>query len=331
MSKSTIVIIAVLFMCGSAHAGHVLKQVQVPGLNRVELQFDGPIRENQIKTEFIRDIVQVNLNNVVVYPAKILTSNQGNLTKVFAYQYTPKQVRCRLSVKGTAESYKNRVKIKVQGKTVVVQILDSKGSPDQITMSAAAPKVEISGEGQSMLDKILNKPEAVSATAAASETVSKKESKEPIKMAKPLPSPLKSFAWLGVLLLGFFGMALILRKIKSKGMSASLTKWTGMKFGKQAQVIEMVANQYLGPKKSISVVRVRGRLLVLGVSEESISLITELQSEDEIDSMLDQEETKSAPRFVTAAPLKPTAPVSSPSAGSFRDEIRRKMEGMKSL
>jgi hypothetical protein len=49
-------------------------------------------------------------------------------------------------------------------------------------------------------------------------------------------------------------------------------------------MIEVVATHYLGPKKSIHVVRVAGRTLVLGVSDGSINLITEFQGEAPADA-----------------------------------------------
>jgi flagellar protein FliO/FliZ len=50
--------------------------------------------------------------------------------------------------------------------------------------------------------------------------------------------------------------------------------------GRDGSMIEVLSTHYLGPKKSIAVVRVAGRLLVLGVSSDSINLITQLSGED---------------------------------------------------
>ena len=338
----------------AAQAGQVLKNIQILSPLRVELQFDEPVKESQLNTEYVRDIIQVNLNNVVVYPAKILTQSKAELSKVFAYQYTPKQVRCRLSMRGNAENYKGKFKTKVSGKSVILTFTGSTAAQEDtitVTKSAPAPaqSAEISAEGQSMLGKIFKSETAAAATTQAatpserqvvkqpvqsgnSETVSR-EAPAPIKFAKPLPSPLKSFAWLGVIIVVLLGTLAGVKKMRSKGMSSSLLKFTRAKFGGKEPLIEMVANQYLGPKKSISVVRVKGRLLVLGVSDESIQLITELGSEDEIDSMLEGVDLAPTPK---AAPMRMTQTgpeVKAPSqpVSNFRDEIRKRMEGMKTL
>lgn len=55
--------------------------------------------------------------------------------------------------------------------------------------------------------------------------------------------------------------------------------------GRNQRMIEVLSTHYLGPKKSIAVVRVAGRVLVLGVSNESINLITQLSGEDAAESI----------------------------------------------
>ena len=93
-----------------------LKQVQVSNGSQIDLLFDGKVQKSQIRTEYLGDIIQLSIQDVSVYPAKISSVNGGELTKVFAYQYAPKLVRCRLSVKGKAEDYKDKLEIKAQRK-----------------------------------------------------------------------------------------------------------------------------------------------------------------------------------------------------------------------
>src|SRR5258708_1989943 len=99
-----------------------LKKVQVTDHSQVDLIFDDKVYARQIKTEFVNDIIQLSLNDVSVYPAKITSISGAELTKVFAYQYAPKLVRCRFSVKGKADDFKNRISIKASGKIVTVRI-----------------------------------------------------------------------------------------------------------------------------------------------------------------------------------------------------------------
>src|SRR5437868_4850027 len=101
----------VFLIAQPAWALTTLKQVQISNGTQIDLLFDGRISKNQIRTEFFGDVVQINLMDVSVYPAKISTVSGGPLTKIFAYQYAPKLVRCRLSVKGKAEEFRNRLSI----------------------------------------------------------------------------------------------------------------------------------------------------------------------------------------------------------------------------
>src|SRR4051794_31621528 len=102
------VLLAVMipWAASSALGSTNLKSVQVSGGSRVDLLFDGKITRGQIKTEFFNDVIQLSLTDAAIYPAKISSVTGGELTKVFAYQYAPKLVRCRLSVKGKAEDFR---------------------------------------------------------------------------------------------------------------------------------------------------------------------------------------------------------------------------------
>jgi hypothetical protein len=129
-------------------------------------------------------------------------------------------------------------------------------------------------------------------------------------------------------------------------------------------MIEVVATHYLGPKKSIQVVRVAGRTLVLGVSDGSINLITEFQGEAPVDAaaaavIQPQARTETAPAagdFLAALgeelaqesggkpgmgagaqaagpalPVMPTGSAAPTSRERARDRIRSRLEGMKQL
>src|SRR5262249_32274810 len=108
---------------------------------------------------------------------------------------------------------------------------------------------------------------------------------------------------------------------------------------------------YLGPKKSIAVVRIQGRLLVVGITNENINLISQLE-----DAMMDESEAVSADNsqfqfekemeLLSGAMANPkskaapvtTASVTGPSVfgnlipdSGVRNRIRSKLEGMKKI
>ncbi len=64
----------------------------------------------------------------------------------------------------------------------------------------------------------------------------------------------------------------------------------------QKEAVTLVAQTYLGPKKNISVFQFRNKLLVVGVSDSSMTLLTEIDTDEYRDTHFKQvlEEKKSA-------------------------------------
>jgi flagellar biogenesis protein FliO len=322
----------------AAHAVTALKQVQVSNGSQIDLLFDGKVQKGQIRTEFVNDIIQLSIQDASVYPAKISAVNGGNLTKIFAYQYAPKLVRCRLTVKGKAEDYKDKLEIKAGGRILTIRMEGAAAAAKTAQKPAPAPN-EPDAEERALLSRVMAgaaAPDAAQAQggaqAAAAATKEKEKDKEhakakdkdsittssaatstenlPVKLtgegsaklggAKPLPSPLKAFGKMGIVL-GIFGLlALGLRRYarsrsdsriaSPSALTAAATQGGWLSAlgqiakkglgGRNTRMIEVLSTHYLGPKKSIAVVRVADRVLVLGVSNESINLITQLSGED---------------------------------------------------
>ncbi len=293
-----------------------IKNVQISEGSQVDLLLDGKISPSQIRTEFVNDIVQLSLSDVSVYPAKISSVSGGDLSKIFVYQYAPKLVRFRLTVKGKAENYQKRISVKTNGKILTVRILPAAGAEIAETKVANDKKNTASldeVEEKALLERVLRapiaalkgetKPEKADAKIEAksengSDHGGNDESKKSTRKSvsgktqnshqalaggKPLPGLGKTFGMLA-LVIGLFGaVALGFRRLKagtgSKALSSSVSRWVKSSMGKKEKMIEVVATHYLGPKKSIAMVRVAGQTLVLGVSDGAINLITQLSAE----------------------------------------------------
>ena len=332
-----------------------LRQVQTVSGNQIHLLFDREIDKSQIKKEYFRDIVQLSLSNTSVYPAKIISVDGSPVSKVFAYQYTPNLVRCRLTVNGKAEDYENRVSVEVKGRSMIITVANPVVS-DQITTQAAQktkpaaapvaeaavaqrPSVKDDPETKKILERVLAK-EGVK-TPKAEAIVTKEPAAE--------QSPIRSFIWLGASALGFLLLAFMIRKFKGSSLKNRLAnngrfanvigKLTGGAILRKPKMIEVVANHYLGPKKSIAVVKIQGRALVVGITDENINLITRF--EEEFTSELDMDEGSSplsgagataagTARFGDLLKSEVTSSVRTPTL-SAREQIRRKMEGLKNL
>jgi flagellar protein FliO/FliZ len=63
------------------------------------------------------------------------------------------------------------------------------------------------------------------------------------------------------------------------------------------KMIRVLANQYMGMKKSISLVQVPGAILVIGISGDSIHLLTQIEDKDILDQIQKEETGLIAPSF----------------------------------
>jgi flagellar biogenesis protein FliO len=302
-----------------AHALNTLKRIQVVEGDRVELHFDGKVDLNQVRTEYKQDIIQLSLEETAVYPAKIQSAQGPELTKVFAYQYTPKLTRCRFTVKGEAENYRDRVELKADGKVLLLRISDAAKKAAQADAGERRPTAKASAvpapreaegaavevEDRALLSRIMNGGETKEAAAGEKaekfEKVEKVERNDertkerrsgrdiatarseagrPLTGGKPLPSPLRPLASLAGLLALLGGVFWLVRRTgrleNHKGFGRLAKSFAKLGLGSRGRMIEVLQTHHLGPKKSISVVKVGGRTLVLGITSESINLIAQL-------------------------------------------------------
>lgn len=373
--------IAVFLIVKPVWAVTQLKKVQVTDHSHVDLLFDAKISKAQIKTEYINEIVQVSVTDVSVYPPKILSVTGSELTKVFAYQYGPKLARFRFSVKGKAENYKDKINLKLDGKLLTVAIGNSPEvsksaiaeAKDSIAQTSAAPALSIKKEAptelnsseKELLEKVMKgSPSAPSNTADEDTSHSKKESKndsksEKVRLGRPETktslSPIRPIAT-SLLFLSIVGMIIffVVKKAGQKSNSSLGASFKGLSAGKSVfgrilkaglggngQMIEVLANHHLGPKKSISVVKISGKVLVLGVTDENINLISQLE-DGEQDSWTEgptepvtpsTRGTIAQPNSINAYPNAKFNDLLMKESGkpSLRAQIKSRTEGLKPL
>jgi flagellar protein FliO/FliZ len=66
--------------------------------------------------------------------------------------------------------------------------------------------------------------------------------------------------------------------------------------GSKEQLIKVIASQYIGIKKNICLVEIPGSILVVGVSNDNISLLTKIEDEIALE-VLHQANSRLAPSF----------------------------------
>lgn len=269
--------------CASAIT--TLKKIETQEGMQVVLHFDQPVSIKQVQKEFFRDVIQLSLSNVSIYPPKMMSLSGREISKIFAYQYSPKLVRFRLTVKGEAQKFQKRFELKSKGKTLSVRIAEIVA--DKVALNAAAPAPAVKQamppstqspmtvDEKQLLERIVKNPSPVqsqTAPEAASKT-------KPLARGKPLASPWKPI-FMFFFVFGVFGVGVLFFKNKLRS-TRWLKPFERLGLTKNNKMLEVVSTHYLGPKKSIVVIRVAKKLLVLGVSNESISLISQFASGNE--------------------------------------------------
>jgi flagellar biogenesis protein FliO len=338
-----------------------LKRVQVADGSRVALVFDGNVDLSKIKTEFFNEIIQLSMSDVSVYPAKISSVAGTDLAKVFAYQYAPGLTRCRFTVRGKAEDYKGTLKLQPNGKMLTIEIAQKAAQTAMVPVPAPAPEpvAVVSARTQEAAIAKADPVEKTEAKSPAKEA--KAAASKPLAGGKPLPSPWRAFSVLGGIVTLLLALAWLIRRARGDRVSnhakfprfaKNLMKKFGQPGDSPMTSIQVVATHALGPKKSISVVRVAGRTLVLGVTDDAINLISELADSASADDIVAEAVLREQPRAEAPAPrASRSVPAGAVAAGpavfadifqmaaekpaahqvSNRSKIRSRLEGMKEL
>lgn len=101
-----------------------------------------------------------------------------------------------------------------------------------------------------------------------------------------VPSLMKIISALVVVLVAIYLSVFLLKKTMGKKFSGN----------KKLDSLEVIETTYVAPKKTISLVRVGNKSVLVGVTEQNISMLTELTTE-ETDEILAGEQVGSAPVY----------------------------------
>ena len=332
-------------------ASLTVRDIQIVGKNQIEISMDGVAPKGSFEVDYVRDIVQFSIQNATIYPAKIVHSDSqaaGSVfSKVFAYQYAPNLVRIRFSIDGRADDFKGKVKWVQKGKQVSVQFQD-------LGISKQNVKANPIDQERSLLAKVLgrDKPAPVEVEKVKeSEKQPEKQVEKPILSERKNSTPshlnnnslvnnsasglgaqnvslggqksgssmLRSFLAMFAIV-GGLGLFLIYVKRKQSGVQAKkigdswFSNLLPQSMKKQKSFIEVMGQHSLGPKQSIVVIRIRGQQFVLGVTQDSVQLITQLDADEaEVDLLGDPAVNESIGKMFgakpTVAPVVKAAPV----------------------
>ena len=324
-------LVAILPHLTLAHLKHVkpvrdeivIKDFIVKSPDQFEIVFnkkpDLKIIKHFIQVEWMKDILQFTFTPASIYPAQIKPLEDSLIQKAFIYQYAPHVVRCRFSLKQSADTLKDKTHWEWNLNRFILSIgpLTAQASP-LIEKQALTPVVgskallqdqEQNAEGEELREGLavglgVVKPDP---SLVALAQVPQELKKDLVTDATPFEGvsrevshevslgqngkgsqsvlALKLFLKLGIVFLIFGGCVFLFKKFglaserlakKHPFFKFLLTRFKTNLF-ETSQWVQVVARQPLDPKKSLLVVRVSGRLLLLGVTSEKISLLSSLE------------------------------------------------------
>ncbi len=231
----------------------------------VEYIFDQKVPDTY-SLEFINSTIQVDLSGAELANKKRFTSIEDERVKnLYTYQLKDDLLRMRINYKEqfTAEDFKERVSVNLFDNRMIVEVKDGRGAmPEKVTK----PIFEKNALKVSAADFSEPKPKAIAKTDE-----NKKEYEIPVFLkTEPKKAKAKSSFWkrllysLGILavlsVFGFFG----------------LRQWKKSRIANPGTSIKVITQHYLGPKKSLAVVRIAGESILIGVTDHTITHIKDL-------------------------------------------------------
>lgn len=335
----------------------IRQQLLSDGALAIDFVLSSKVTEDLVTLDFQRNFIQVSLKGVSAFPARTQKLNHELTEKVFTYQYQPDLARARVLLKTQAnalkdtsswETTKEGFRILVRGaKTAAVDAVKTRASSTTTTVSTS----EDASEAQAVKEILeQSKGAAKGETTAASSAVAKPE--KPVNSedmplfsgangapssidAKSKDSPgSKIFASL-LLVIGIIGAGSLAFK------KFALGKGIGLGFQRQGKMIEVVANQSVGAKKSVAIIKVLDQYMVVGMAGDGMSLLANLGNNVNLEKYMDEGGTGAtfSDTFQTAltdSPEQQSKVTSSiqkatVAGANIRASIKKRMEGFKPL
>lgn len=320
-----------------------------------ELKFNQVVQADTLNVQFINETVQIDIPGVN-FPEgqKSVRVNNPMVKNVYTYQLENNQgIRSRIIYKGiAADTFKDAIQVFADGQTLKV-VIGSHPKEEPVPVAAPAKKVEAAAapavskedaimavtpptliqEGKSDVTAAATSTAAIESAAKAmtvEEIAGKKESEIPVlapiakKGQVTSDSTSKVLASLGiliaVLLVGFVGVR------RWVGKAAQPTKHTQIK---------VLTQHYLGPKKTLAIIRVAGESMLIGITDHNISMIKSL-------SLLDEEIPEEVPQNFNKIFSKQSNSVSGAgmdegdeaedfSFAGIKDVVSNRLKGMRSI
>lgn len=272
----------------------------------VRLQFKEPI-VNPAAPVFNNTSVQMDIPNATVQPQKrFVYTGDSRIPQLFVEQLNPETVRVQFVLGQKLTNLSESFQVEDQGRSLIFHIFKKEEDVLSEFLERAADKLDLQEELDSnqsssssepaadSLEEIQNVsfvnkvPEVPGKTVAQEEPPAfKKVSGEAaVPLAKnrqegsekPLDlvsTTVKTFAMFALVLGLMFLVFYLFKRFVLKNTV----------FGGNDKLIQVLGTGFLGPKKNIVLVEVAGEVLVLGMSNDNISLLSQIQDKEKIEQI----------------------------------------------
>jgi len=161
-------------------------------------------------------------------------------------------------------------------------------------------------------ERLTNPPAALADGAGVGDEAASSEATYSLGTASPMGAVAKMLAALAFVILLVYGVLWFMRRMM------------GRRYGRKGEgrSLEVIESAYVGPHKTVSLVRVGSRSVLVGVTDTQVSILTELDA-DETEQLLARNDV--------AQPQQSFSGVLSTAAGKIRDfGLKRKITALES-
>jgi flagellar biogenesis protein FliO len=325
IKKIIIVSLASLFITvlneNTSFAMSNLKKIMINDQNQVDLVFDRALALHQVKTEFNHDIIQLTISDASVYPAKINTIGGMELTKIFAYQYSPGAIRIRLSMRQDSERYQKKFNVSSNGKMLSLWVPSAPEPLIRDTAERTPSNEKKNNENNLSQSKTiqqdfrdgrdLNDKKIVDKKVIPDEKEQSKDTENGLRRPQQISPWTKIFSnslipWFGLLAVFFSILCFVLyfifkdksvlkRKAFEENTLAAMPSFqqSSVETIEKKQTVEkeenhyttstlkIVSSQRLGDDKMIYLIKSGETMLVLGVTPHQIQTLSQYRDEEQ--------------------------------------------------
>ncbi len=270
-----------------------------------ELVFNQSLKEIPYEIKYINRSIQVDFPKLGLstqklhYPIK----DDPKVSSLYSYQLKDGSLRLRINLNEdlTAEQYRDLIQITNHDKAIQISLEEPEALKLQppVAVSGESPQEKVDQALQTTFEKAL--VESQQASLPQTGTFSKESSNERKELAGALPAN-KSESETPIHLnagskstpntpsLRSLAMATIGLVVLMVALLLGFRWWTARSHKTNNNTrIKILAQHYLGPKRSLAIIRVAGESILIGITDQNISLIKPL-------SLLDEEIPESSPQ-----------------------------------